>query len=152
MYPEYVEGFGIVGIVKETAVRGLGEFIQRYFRNYPVYCDKTYAFYTALGDRKVGLSSLFNPLSLVGIICDALQRMKQKEITGNVTAGEGVVQGGIILFDSKGKPLAMYPEETGQDLRVSNIAEALQAIRDEVDTKGKEKEAESGAGEEQQTQ
>lgn len=130
MYPEYVEGFGIVGIVKETSVKGLGEFVQQYFRNYPVYCDKTYAFYSALGDRKVGLRSLLNPLSIAGILCDAFQRIKQKGITGNVTAGEGVVQGGIIIFDAQGKPSAMYPEETGEDLRVADLARALQAIRE----------------------
>jgi len=152
MYPEYVEGFGIFGVVKETSVKGLGEFIQRYFRNYPVYCDKTYAFYSALGDRKVGLGTLLNPLSLMGIICDAFQRIKEKGITGNVTAGEGVVQGGIILFDKNAKPMAMYPEETGKDLRVADLAKALAAIREMVDSGDDHEQAKSNTESERKSQ
>ena len=127
-----MEGFGIFGVVKETGVddEGLVEFSTKYFGSqYPLYCDKSRAFYQALGDRKVGLSALFNPFSLIGLICDAYTRLTSKSISGNVTKGEGVVQGGIIVFDKNGKPACMYEEETGVDLRVADIVAALKAVR-----------------------
>jgi len=99
------------------------------FGSYPLYCDKSYAFYQALGDRKMGLGALLNPFSLFGIVCDAFNRLTSKQISGNVTKGEGIVQGGIIIFDKNGEPSCMYEEETGNDLRVAEIAAALNGVR-----------------------
>lgn len=131
LYPELCEGFEIFGIVKETGVddEGLAEFQQKYFQSYPIYLDKSYAFYQALGDRKVGLSQvIFNPFALFGVLCDAYHRITSKSVGGNVR-GEGIVQGGIIMFGVDGKPVCMYEEETGTDLRVADIATALEAVR-----------------------
>lgn len=118
------------GVVKETGVddEGLVDYSLDYFRSYPVYVDKSYSFYQALGDRKVGLNQLFNPLALIGILCDAYQRITSKSVTGTAK-GEGIVQGGIIIFGADGKPACMYQEETGIDLRVADIASALAAVR-----------------------
>ena len=141
--PELLEGFEIFGVVKETGVddEGLAEFHQKYFGSYPLYRDQSYAFYQALGDRKVGLGVFLNPFSLFAIICDAFNRLTSKSITGNVTKGEGIVQGGIIIFSKDGRPACMYEEETGNDLRVAEIAAALKAVRKqglkEEETNGK---------------
>lgn len=130
MYPELTAGFSIFAVVKEVDAGGLSEFMIRYFRGYPVYADKTYSFYKALGDRKVGLSSLLNPFSILGGMCEAWNRISKKKIEGtNPTEGEGIVQGGLIIFDQTGTPQAMYPEETGRDLRVVDLANALNVIR-----------------------
>lgn len=129
MYPEAVKGFRIFGVVKETGVddEGLAEFYQKYF-SYPLYRDNTYAFYQALGDRKVGMGAILNPISLFGILCDAFNRIRSKQISGNFK-GEGIVQGGIIVFDKDGKPACVYEEETGVDLRVAELAAALETVR-----------------------
>jgi hypothetical protein len=50
------------------------------------------------------------------------------------TKGEGLVKGGIILFDSKGKPRYAYKEEMGVDLPVQDIVIALESIRREAAT------------------
>jgi hypothetical protein len=127
-FPEFWRGIRIFGVVKETVDPiGLMEFHNTYFP-YPLYCDKSYSFYQALGDRRIRLSGLLHTFSLVSLLCDAYHRMSEKHVKGNLK-GEGIVQGGIIIFDKNGKPFAMSPEETGKDLRVKNILAALQALR-----------------------
>jgi hypothetical protein len=132
---EAFDGFGIFAIVKETGIddEGLAEFHTSYFR-YPTFCDKTYSFYQALGDRKVilSLSLVFNPLSLLTVLCDSYKRITNKGIQGNFK-GEGLVQGGIIIFDKGGKPRYAYEEETGKDLPVKDILAAVHAVRRETE-------------------
>ena len=128
LYKESFDGFDIFGIVKESDVDGLAEFYNKYF-TYPVYRDSSFTFYEALGSRKVALTSLINPLSIVSLACETWERMKTKDIKGKLTGGEGLVQGGIIAFDTKGKPLFMYQEETGKDLPIAKLITALEAIR-----------------------
>ena len=130
LYPHVVQGFGVFGVVKETGIddAGLAEFQERYFASYPLYRDTTYAFYQALGDRRLGIGAVLNPMVLFGLLCDAVTQLRSKTIGGN-GKGEGVVQGGIIVFDRDGKPVCMYEEETGVTLRVAEIAAALEAIR-----------------------
>lgn len=137
-------GFEIWGVVKETGVddAGLADFSANYLgAQYPLYCDRTRAFYQALGDRKVGLSTLLNPSSFYGFVCDAYTRLassSSKSVStdaagttagSSTSKGEGLVQGGIIVFNQLGNPVAMYEEETGVDLRVADIAAALNAVR-----------------------
>lgn len=123
------EGFQIFGIVKETGVddEGLVEFADKYF-DFPLYCDKTFSFYQALGDRRIGLKEILNPLSLIGIICDSIKRVTEKSVDGNFY-GEGTVQGGYIVFSKDGKAQCMYQEQTGVDIRVAELVAALDAVR-----------------------
>lgn len=129
MYPDYFEGFRVIGIVKETGIddEGLVDFHDKFFR-FPLYRDQSFAFYHALGDRKVGLGVLFNPLSLIYALCDAYQRITSKNISGNMK-GEGLIQGGLIVFSSDGVAKLMYQEQTGLDLPVTDICGALEHIR-----------------------
>lgn len=124
-----MDGIRIFGVVKEIGVddQGLWEF-QKDFFPYPIYRDQSYTFYTALGDRKLAFNLLFNPLGFLPMILDAWNRVTKKGIRGNLR-GEGIVQGGIVLFDKSGKPLAMYQEETGVDLPVSDLVRAFEVIR-----------------------
>ena len=120
----------IFGVIKETGVddQGLVDFCRDYFR-YPIYRDQGYAFYRALGDRKA-FSMFWNPFAILKMAVDAWQRLTSKGIGGNMK-GEGIVQGGIIIFDRQGVPIAMYQEETGVDLPVTDLVNALQHIRKE---------------------
>jgi hypothetical protein len=133
LYGFTLDGFEIFGVVKETGVddEGLAEFNQSYFGKYPLYCDKSYSFYQALGDRKaVELPSLW---TLLTSFLEAWGRVGKKGIRWN-TKGEGIVKGGIILFDTKGNPRYAYQEEMGVDLPVQDIVLALEAMRrEEVD-------------------
>ena len=121
-------------VVKETGIddSGLAEFGTKFFP-FPIYCDKSYTFYQALGNRRmsIDLISLFNPFSVFSFLSDAYRRITAKEIGGNFK-GEGVVQGGIILFDNDGEPKYAYQEETGADIPIVDLLIAIQAMKREM--------------------
>jgi hypothetical protein len=123
-----LQGIGIFGVVKETGVdnQGLAEFGTKFFP-FPIYCDKSYTFYQALGDRRMVID-LLNPFSLFSILSDAYQRITAKGIEGNFK-GEGLVQGGIILFDKYGYPKYAYQEATGTDVPVVDLLLAVEALK-----------------------
>lgn len=106
---------------------GLVEFADKYF-DFPLYCDKTFSFYQALGDRRIGLKEILNPLALIGIICDSIKRVTEKSVDGNFY-GEGTVQGGYIVFNNDGKAKCMYQEQTGVDVCVKDLVAALDVVR-----------------------
>jgi hypothetical protein len=135
LFKERLDGFEVFGIIKETGVddEGLVDFHNTYFP-YPLYCDKSYTFYHALGDRKVGLANLiWNPLSLFSIICETFQRIRNKKIDGTMK-GEGLVQGGIIFFGKDGKSKYVYEEDTGSDLPVADIMSVVYGMRRDQDS------------------
>jgi hypothetical protein len=133
LYEEpFLKGFGILGVVKETGVddEGLVEFSNHYFGKSPIFCDKSYAFYQALGDRKsVAFPSLWAILKRF-LFEGTWQRIKTKGITWN-TKGEGVTKGGLVIFDKTGKPRFAYQEDMGEELPVQSIVYALEALRRE---------------------
>jgi hypothetical protein len=125
-----LDGFTLFGVVKETGIdnEGLAEFSNSYYGKYPLYCDKSYSLYQALGDRKASeLPSLF---TLFTSFLDAWKRISSKGIKWNVK-GEGIVKGGLIIFDAKGNPKYAYKEEMGVDLPIQDIVKALEAVRRE---------------------
>lgn len=131
LYGECLDGFQIFGIVKESNAdeEGLVDFSTKYFGRFPLYCDKSYAFYRALGDRHVTLGSLLsNPFSIFSILCDTYQRLTSKQIDGTAK-GEGLVQGGIVFFDASGNPVCASEEETGVDLRIEDLLTAAETMR-----------------------
>ena len=120
-------------VVKEVGIddQGLVEFHNDYFP-YPLYRDQGYAFYRALGDRKA-FGAILNPFSIFSMAFDGVRRLWRKKIGGNLK-GEGIIQGGILIFDKQGLPISMYQEETGVDLPVADLVNALQCIRKRQET------------------
>lgn len=123
-----LRGFEIFGVVKETGAddEGLADFYSSYFGRAPLYCDKSFSYYQALGDRKA--SDVPSIWTLVTSFLDAWKRIQGKGINFNFK-GEGLIKGGIIIFDTKGKPQYAYREETGIDLPVKELVLALEAMR-----------------------
>jgi len=133
---DMVQDFGIIGVIKETGVddKGIAEFYNTYF-NYQLYCDKSYAFYNALGDRKVGVQFALNPLALLDVLCMSYTRLSAKGVEGNFSMlGEGFTQGGLIFFDANGRPKYAYEEQTGKDLPIKHLAAVVNAIRREANS------------------
>jgi len=127
----FLEGFGLFGVVKETGVDdvGLMEFQRDYFP-YPLYKDENLVFYNDFfGRRKLKLST-WNPIRLYRGYKEMSQRLKEKNLQGNLT-GEGLVQGGIIVFGKDGKAKYTYEEETGSEIPVQDILASLNAVRNE---------------------
>mmetsp|Transcript_6054 Transcript_6054/g.9175 ORF Transcript_6054/g.9175 Transcript_6054/m.9175 type:complete len:85 (-) Transcript_6054:218-472(-) len=77
--------------------------------------------------RKLKLTT-WNPLRLYRGYKDMSKRLKEKTLEGNLV-GEGLVQGGIIIFGKDGKPKYAYEEETGSEIPVDDIVAALNAVK-----------------------
>jgi len=97
-------------------------------------CDENFDFYRAFGGRKItdGFSfwSLLNPIKIIKFFLGMRgmsKRMKSKNLEGNLV-GEGLKQGGIIVFGSDGEPKYAYPEVTGEALETNDIVAALKDV------------------------
>lgn len=123
-----LDGFGLWGLVKENGVddEGLVEF-QTDFFSHPLYRDESKAFYDALGNRKIKLTT-WNPFKLWSGMKAMGNRLKEKNIEGNMK-GDGMVQGGVIIFGKDMRPKYAYKEETGSELPVEDILAAVDAVK-----------------------
>lgn len=129
-----LEGFGVFGTVKEIGVddEGLVEFYNHF--KFPLYRDEDLFFYKVFfGNKKLGLSSLpWNPVKLYKGYKKMNQRLAEKGLSGNLT-GEGIVKGGVVIFDQFGIAKFAYEEQTGSELPMDDIFKAIQAIKDGKD-------------------
>eukprot|EP00429_Kryptoperidinium_foliaceum_P010249 CAMPEP_0176003290 /NCGR_PEP_ID=MMETSP0120_2-20121206/1097_1 /TAXON_ID=160619 /ORGANISM="Kryptoperidinium foliaceum, Strain CCMP 1326" /LENGTH=286 /DNA_ID=CAMNT_0017335927 /DNA_START=348 /DNA_END=1206 /DNA_ORIENTATION=+ len=122
------------GAVKEihTDDEGLLTLYQKHFR-FPFFRDTNQALYKALGDRKLGI--IPNPIKILNRYLELKRRLKTKGIEGTFGRGEGVLLGGVIIFDRKGNIRYAHPEHFGQQLPVDEIREALRKVVDEGNQK-----------------
>jgi len=123
---------------------GLSEFQSKFYPR-DLYLDSDLAFYKALGDRKlrIPLRSLLNPFRAYRTIKEMNARLKARNIEGNLV-GEGITQGGVIVFDGEGKVRYAYLEETGSELPVVDILSAVRDVSSSVGGAGeKERNAEN---------
>lgn len=126
-----MDGFGVFGVVKETGVddEGLADFYSKFF-SFPLYRDENLTFYNDFfGKSKVALQT-YNPLKLYRGYKRMTSRLSDKGLEGNYK-GEGLIQGGIIIFDRAGKARYAYLEETGTPLPMDDIIVALDVVRNE---------------------
>jgi hypothetical protein len=126
-----MKGFGMFGVVKETGVddEGLSVFHDDHF-SYPLYKDEGLVFYNDFfGKRKIALST-YNPFKLYSGYKSMTKRLKEKNLEGNMV-GEGMVQGGLIIFDKAGDAVYAYEEEIGSELVLEDIITALKAVQAE---------------------
>ncbi|KAL3761644.1 hypothetical protein ACHAWU_000131 [Discostella pseudostelligera] len=123
-----LEGFGLFGVVKEVGVddEGLSEFQTEFFPH-PLYRDEEVSFYKALGSRKLSLTT-WNPIKLWRGMREVYNRLKVKKISGNLK-GEGLIQGGIIIFDKHGNARYAYREATGSEVPIDDIISAVKMVR-----------------------
>ena len=77
--------------------------------------------------------SSWNPIKIFRGMRNIYRRLAKKNISGNLK-GEGLVQGGIILFDKTGARYA-YREDTGAEVPVDDIIAAVRHIRAEDEEK-----------------
>lgn len=126
---EPLKGFGLFGLVKETGVddEGLTDFYSESF-TYPLYRDIGLIFYNDFfNGKKIGLST-FNPIRLYRGYKKMTARLDKKGLEGNLK-GEGMIQGGIIIFGKNGKARFSYQEETGSPLPIDDIMAAVAEVK-----------------------
>lgn len=111
---------------------GLYDFYNEYF-TYPLYKDESLSFYTALGTRKLKIST-WNPIKMFRGMRNISKRLSKKNISGNYK-GEGLVQGGVIIFDATGKARFAYREETGSEIPIEDIIAVVKELRAESKSK-----------------
>lgn len=121
--------FHLFGIVKEVGVDDLGlmEFNEQYFHHLPIYHDIHNTIYTAFGKRTIFKLRTWNPISICRGFVNIGQRISQQNITGNYK-GEGIVQGGILIFDQNGTLRYSINEEIGTPFDTDAIVAALRDI------------------------
>ncbi|KAL3791915.1 hypothetical protein HJC23_010775 [Cyclotella cryptica] len=126
-----LHGFRLLAIVKETGVddEGLREFRNDYFP-YPTYKDQERVFYTALGSGKISLG--FNPLGIIKMIQDSFKRIKELGVKSYNMKGEGLIQGGWIIFDKSGVPQAAFQENAKERIPIDDILAELKKIEDQA--------------------
>ena len=101
----------------------------RYFTCGELYLDEARAVYKeVLGNKKLSLpigKMLFSPLTTWREIKAMGARTKEKGVEGNM-AGEGIVKGGIPIVGPGGTDVIYsYAEETGSEIPIKEIEEAL---------------------------
>jgi hypothetical protein len=126
--------FAFFGIIKEVGVDdgGLAEFSASYYPGRQLYLDEALDFYHLLGDgtvRKMSLlRTLLSPIKLYRSIKEIGRRHSEKGIEQNMK-GEGLVQGGVVVFDSEAKPRYVYQEKTGDELPTEEILTAMREVK-----------------------
>lgn len=128
-HSELMKKFKMWGVVKETGVddEGLSKFYNDYF-TYPLYKDEGLVLYNEFfGQRKIKLTT-YNPFKLYKGYTDMNKRLKEKSgLDGNMT-GEGMIQGGLIIFDKEGNVRYAYEEIIGDELMIDDIVAALDDV------------------------
>ena len=122
------QNFGLIGVVKEVGIddQGLAEFYADYI-THPLYHDESKVLYDALGGRTLQLTT-WNPLRWITALREMSARQRAKgNLSGNMK-GEGMVQGGVVIFDSRGNPRYAYQEDTGSELPIEDLLTAAMAV------------------------
>jgi len=105
----------------------LNEFATEYFP-YETYKDQALTFYNSLGSGKISIG--YNPLAMIKFIMESIKRTKELGIKSYNTKGEGFLQGGWILFDRKGIPMAAFRENAKQRVPIDELLKEVQLMRD----------------------
>ena len=108
---------------------GLEEFHSQYFP-FPLYLDEDLKLYEAFGNGSILAGMSWNPIKIYRGMKDVSNRLKEKNIGGNMK-GDGYTTGGILILDADGKPKYMYKEETGIPIDEEIFLQAIQQVRDE---------------------
>ena len=144
-----LQGFTMCGVVKETAPTaqckddkclGVGDFLTNYYPcgNASVLLDTDHSFYDALGGRtltqqmcKLNWSTILNPFSMWKYMGSMKARGIEKGVVASNLKGEGLKQGGVVIFDKAGKVRYAYLEVTGEEIPKDDILKVIKEIRDE---------------------
>lgn len=125
---ELMKKFKMWGVVKETGVddEGLSKFYNDYF-TFPLFKDEGLVLYNDFfGKRKIALTT-YNPLRLYRGYKEMTNRLNGKSLDGNMV-GEGMIQGGIVIFDNQGNARYAYEEIIGDELVIDDIVAALEDV------------------------
>jgi thiol-disulfide isomerase/thioredoxin len=115
----------VIGAVKETGVADaeLLKFYEDYFRR-PMFLDEKWRLYKAMGGKKLSWPQL-----IFGFMRSE-KRYKRKGIENKKFGGDLHTQGGLFIFDKKGRLRYALEEEYGKELDIDAVKAAVSAIRE----------------------
>jgi hypothetical protein len=119
-----VEDIALVGVVKERGVndKALLEFYTRYFK-FPIFQDEHWKIYKSMGGRTLCA------FGAVKAFISAKFRLSAKKIETEMKCGEAWIQGGLLIYDRRGRLRYSYDEEAGVELDLEAVRTAIQEIR-----------------------
>ncbi len=127
----------LVAVIKEVSPMteenpnddlGVIEFQNQYFSGNPVYLDEKRLFYKALGSRSLLRQKLhtWNPITLYKDFKTLSKRIESKNVSGNY-AGEGIIQGGMIVVSKAKDKIFSFDEHTGSEFPYDEIKKVIQS-------------------------
>jgi len=113
----------------DDACLGVSEFAKKYFPSGEVYLNEENIFWKALGSRKFTSQrpASYNPIKIYKGIKEIGRRQAEKGVTQNLK-GEGIVQGGLVIFGPSGNIEYVYQEKTGYQIPRDEIVAVLDRI------------------------
>jgi AhpC/TSA antioxidant enzyme len=118
------------GIVKEIAAdpTGLAEFSEVYFlKTGPLYRDVELRYYQAFGNQYINMLPFWNPFKLYQWGAEIGKRMKEQKIEGNLK-GEGMIKGGILIFDQNAELQYAQEEAFGTPLDTDELRNIIRQV------------------------
>lgn len=116
-----LENVSVKGVIKETGVddESLLEFYTDYFK-FPLYKDEGLKLYNLIGNKKLDTFTIFSNAKRMH------DRVETKGIRSSPTVkGEGLTQGGVLIFDRVGRLRYVYYETFGEELDMEAIRWAV---------------------------
>ena len=145
---ESMKGFTPFAVIKETIPTkqcadddclGVGAFARDYFTaaKENMIIDRKLTWYNALGNRKLYQQSLttWNPFTFVSNLKETKARGTAKGVTDSNLKGEGLTQGGIIVFNKEGGVEFLYKEKTGFEIPKEEIVAACMNVKSKFESK-----------------
>lgn len=113
----------------DDACLGVSDFAKKYFPSGEVYLNEENIFWKVLGSRRITSQrpASYNPIKIYKGIKEIGRRQSVKGVEGNLK-GEGIVQGGIIIFGPSGNVEYVYQEKTGYEIPRDDIISVLDRI------------------------
>jgi hypothetical protein len=117
----------LLATVKETGVddKALLDFYEKYFARHAIYKDEKWKLYHAMGGRKISVGKLVTGL----MKSFRRHREKKVEASPNITAGDGWMQGGVLIFDRRGNLRHLIEEDYGEPLDTQAIKDVIEEIK-----------------------
>jgi hypothetical protein len=121
------EDIAMIGVVKGGIKAGdtLLNFYTNHFK-YPIFEDEKWLIYRLMGHR------LLSPMKIIKGVVSSRNRKRHAEnnIHSQITSDDGRVQGGLLVFDRRGKLRYALDEDFGKPLDIEVLRTAIRAIRD----------------------
>eukprot|EP01038_Epipyxis_sp_PR26KG_P015298 gene15298-20609_t len=130
----FVEVAPVSGAATDAEL-GVNEFQIKYFNGNPLFIDSELKFYEYLGSKS-SLTQLvretsWNPFKLYRDFNSLSQRLKTKQIEGNLK-GEGLTKGGLLIISSsKQEVVYQHSETTGAEMPYDEIISFLKKLFEE---------------------